>query len=142
MNTVLAQELTRFNGLIGVVISSLKDIQKAIKGLLLMSAELEVAFNQMFNGATPDMWIKKSYPSLKPLGSYVNDLVERLKFFQKWIDHGKPVLFWFSGIFFTQAFTTGASQNFARKYALPIDTLSFHFEFPKEQEPREKPDDG
>merc|ERR1719460_641888 len=30
MNTVLAQELTRFNGLIVAVIASLKDIQKAV----------------------------------------------------------------------------------------------------------------
>merc|ERR1711881_805697 len=142
MNTVLAQELTRFNGLIVTVIASLKDIQKAVKGLLLMSAELEVAFNQMFNCATPDMWIKKSYPSLKPLGSFVNDLVERLKFFQNWVDTKIPVNFWFSGIYFTQAFTTGASQNYARKYKIPIDTLAFDFLYPKEQDPHEKPEDG
>jgi dynein heavy chain len=142
MNTVLVQELGRFNGLIKVIHSSLKDIQKAVKGLLLMSSELEVAFNQMFNGATPDMWIKSSYPSLKPLGAYVNDLVERLKFFQLWVDTVIPVNFWFSGIYFIQAFTTGASQNYARKYKIPIDTLSFDFLYPKEQDPKEKPDDG
>ena len=61
---------------------SLKDIQKAVKGLLLMSAELETAFFEIYDGKTPNMWLKHSYPSLKPLGGYVNDLVERLKFFQ------------------------------------------------------------
>jgi len=142
MNTVLAQELTRFNGLIKIVISSLKDMQKAVKGLLLMSAELEDAFNQMYNGQTPEMWLKKSYPSLKPLGAYVNDLVERLKFFQNWVDTVIPVNFWFSGIYFTQAFTTGGSQNYARKYKIPIDTLSFDFLYPKEQDPKVKPEDG
>jgi len=142
MNTVLAQELTRFNGLIKVIQSSLKDIQKAIKGLLLMSAALESAFFEMFDGQTPAMWIKYSYPSLKPLGGYVNDLVERLKFFQNWIDHGAPVNFWFSGIYFQQAFTTGASQNFARKYQIPIDTLTFDFFYPKDQHPVVKPEDG
>mmetsp|Transcript_70718 Transcript_70718/g.199622 ORF Transcript_70718/g.199622 Transcript_70718/m.199622 type:complete len:300 (-) Transcript_70718:40-939(-) len=142
MNTVLAQELTRFNGLIKAIISSLKDIQKAIKGLLLMNAELEGAFFEMFDGQTPAMWIKHSYPSLKPLGGYINDLVERLKFFQGWVDHGAPVNFWFSGIYFQQAFTTGASQNFARKYRIPIDTLGFDFFYPKEQTPAVKPVDG
>jgi len=37
MNTVLNQELTRFNKLIKVVRSSLFDIKKALKGLILMS---------------------------------------------------------------------------------------------------------
>jgi dynein heavy chain len=142
MNTVLIQETTRFNRLIAVVLSSLKDMQKALKGLLLMSADLESAFFAIFDGKTPAMWLGKSYPSLKPLGSYVNDLVERLKFFQKWIDEGIPITFWLSGIYFTQAFTTGASQNFARKYTIPIDILSFDFEMPKDQDPKQKPEDG
>jgi len=142
MNTVLAQEVNRFNGLIRVIIGSLQDIQKAVKGLLLMSAELEKCFFEIFDGTTPAMWLKHSYPSLKPLGGYVNDLVERLRFFQGWIDHGAPVNFWFSGIYFTQAFTTGASQNFARKYRIPIDTLGFDFFYPRGQEPTERPQDG
>jgi len=142
MNTVLIQELTRFNGLIKVIISSLRDIQKALQGLLLLSAQLELVFTSIFDGKTPSMWLSESYPSLKPLGSYTNDLVERLKFFQKWVDNGIPVLFWISGIFFTQAFTTGATQNFARKYTIPIDTLTFEFQMPRVQEPKHKPENG
>merc|ERR1719424_740681 len=76
------------------------------------------------------------------MGGYVNDLVERLQFFQKWVDKGTPTMFWISGIYFTQAFTTGASQNFARKYTIPIDTLTFDFEMPKDQEPKERPPNG
>merc|ERR1719230_694349 len=53
MNTVLVQELTRFNSLINVIRQSLQDIQKAVKGLLLMSAALEVCFYEIFDGKTP-----------------------------------------------------------------------------------------
>lgn len=142
MNTVLIQDLTRFNGLIATIHSSLSDIRKAIRGLLLMSLDLEQVFNSIFDGKTPAMWLANSYPSLKPLGSFTNDLVERLKFFQAWIDDGIPVIFWLSGIYFTQAFTTGTAQNYARKYTIPIDTLTFDFSFPREQEPVEKPSNG
>jgi len=142
MNTVLIQEVNRFNNLIRVIRSSLFDLQKAIKGLLLMSDSLEAVFHSIFNGKTPGMWLANSFPSLKPLGSYTNDLIDRLKFFQTWIDNGIPVLFWISGIYFTQAFTTGAAQNFARKYTIPIDTLTYDFDLPKEQEPKERPANG
>ena len=50
MNTVLVQELIRFNRLIQVVRTSLIDIRKAIKGLVLMSAELEDMFDSMMVG--------------------------------------------------------------------------------------------
>ena len=89
MNTVLKQELIRFNRLIAAIRSSLVNLGKAVKGLVVMNADLEEVFDSMLIGRIPSMWMKRSYPSLKKLGGYVADLVQRLQFLQDWIDQGK-----------------------------------------------------
>ncbi|CAD8115295.1 unnamed protein product [Paramecium sonneborni] len=146
MNTVLQQELIRFNKLLAAVTSSLIDLGKAIDGLVVMSSDLEQVFNKVFDNQVPDVWHKVAYPSLKPLGSWINDFIDRLNFMQLWIDNGAPPTFWVSGFFFTQSFLTGTLQNFARKYQIPIDTLSFEFivipPSSQEYDLTKPPDDG
>lgn len=144
MNTVLQQEVVRYNGLLDQIKNTLVSLRKAIKGLVVMDDSLEKMFNSMFDNRVPDNWTGKAYPSLKPLSAWVIDLLERVKFIQEWIDSGVPPIFWISGFFFPQAFLTGSLQNFARKYTISIDTIQFDFEVIKTkwEDITERPADG
>lgn len=47
LNTVLVQEMARYNKLCGLLRESLKSIAAALKGLLVMSSELEAAYKSI-----------------------------------------------------------------------------------------------
>jgi dynein heavy chain len=91
MNTVLVQELGRFNTLTKVVKQSLADINDAMIGKVIITAELEKVVSRLLNNQVPEGWARYSYPSRKPLMSWVRNLNARLAFFQDWIDHVRPL---------------------------------------------------
>ncbi|KAM9026420.1 dynein axonemal heavy chain 1-like [Ara ararauna] len=97
-----------------------------------MSSQLELVASSLYNHTVPEAWNGKAYPSLKPLASWVNDLLQRIEFLKDWINHGILSVFWISGFFFPQAFLTGTLQNFARKSVISINTISFSFKVMKE----------
>lgn len=144
MNTVLVQEVARYNRLLVVIKKTLEDLKKALVGLVVMSGDLEKMADSCFNNLVPNMWADVAYPSLMPLAAWFTDLIARCAFIQKWIDDGTPICFWISGFFFPQAFLTGSLQNYARKTKKPIDAISFGFKVePREAtEIKERPEDG
>jgi len=127
LNVVLLQELSRFNKLFVKVASTIRDLQKAVDGLVVFSAELEDVGNACLEGKVPAVWKKVSFASLKPLGAYVNDFLKRLHMIDEWIARGSPVAFWISGFFFTPAFLTGIMQNMARRDKVAIDEVTWNF---------------
>ncbi|KAG7205246.1 hypothetical protein KM043_018326 [Ampulex compressa] len=143
MNTVLIQEMERYNTLLQEIRRSLIQLENAVKGLIVMTPGLEVLATHILNAKIPPTWVKAcAYPSLKPLPSFVNDFLERLNFFKKWLHQGKPATFWISGFSFVHAFLTATTQNYARKYKIPIDKIDFDFEVIAAYELNTSPEDG
>ena len=121
LNSVLHQELMRYNNVLTTIKVSMKKLIDAINGDAVMTTDIENILNSLYNNKIPQNIEKVSFPSLKPLASWINDLLERLKFMQNWINEGIPNSFWISGFFFTQSFMTGILQNYARKVNLKIN---------------------
>uniref|UniRef100_A0A8D1UZT8 AAA+ ATPase domain-containing protein n=1 Tax=Sus scrofa TaxID=9823 RepID=A0A8D1UZT8_PIG len=82
--TFLIQEIERFDKLLCVVHKSLKDLQLAVKGEIILNQELEEIYHSFLSTRVPALWQKYAYKSSKPLGSWVNDLIQRLNFFNTW----------------------------------------------------------
>lgn len=121
----LGQELDRFNKLLAIMKKSLPDMQKAIKGEVVMSLELEKMFLSFIDRKVPELWGNVSYLSLKSLGNWVDDFIKRIEFMSNWLYKGPPQTFWVPAFFFPQGFMTAALQTYARKTMTPIDTLKF-----------------
>lgn len=113
LSVVLGQEMDRFNRLSRTMATSLRELQKALKGLVVMSGELEAMYNSMLINQVPEMWARYAYPSLKPLSSWVKDYMQRIDFMRGWLTAGVPKCFWLPGFFFPQA----SKRNGARPAA-------------------------
>ena len=61
MNTVLIQEVIRYNKLLETVRQTLNDLLKALKGLVVMSQALETMANSIFNNSVPELWASKVF---------------------------------------------------------------------------------
>jgi dynein heavy chain len=125
LSTVLGQEVDHFNNLLYVISKSLSILKKAVKGLEVMSAQMEEMYSAFLFQRVPTRWADAAYPSLKPLGPWVLDLIRRVEFFQDWVSNGTPKVFWLSGLHFPQGFLTAVLQRHARQFQIPIDTLRF-----------------
>jgi dynein heavy chain len=128
MGVFLGQELVRYNRLLKVIKDSMTSLEHAIKGLVVMSTELEAMFHSLLYNKVPLMWEVVAYPSLKPLAFWFTDLVKRVGAINDWLVNGPPGCFWISAFFFPQGFMTAVLQRYARKTQIPIDTLRFRSE--------------
>ena len=131
LSNCLGQEIAKLNKMLSGLNGSLNQLRRSIKGLVVMSSELEEMFNGFVNGQVPPNWTKISYISLKPLGSWVADLLERVVFFKAWLTAGKTDSLWISAFFFPQGALTSALQIYSRATKTAIDSLAWRTEVTK-----------
>jgi dynein heavy chain len=100
LGTFCHQEVERMNILLTIMRKSLIMLDQAIEGTVVMSLELETMYNNFLDGKVPASWVKWAYPSLKPLNSWIEDLIARVVFMRSWVEKGPPSAYWIPGFFF------------------------------------------
>ncbi len=123
LGVFLSQELIRFNGLIEVMQATLRELQRAIKGEVVMSGELEGMYNCFVFAKTPPTWEEAGYPCLKPLPAWIEDFMCRIDLMDKWLTLGPRPSYWLSGFFFPQGFMTAVKQTYSREFHIAVDIL-------------------
>ncbi len=97
------QEVERYNALLVAVRRSCLELQRGIRGLVVMSADLDQVFEALYAARVPAAWLK-TYPSLKPLGPWTRDLLQRIEQLATWVEETYPRVYWLSGF----TYPTGA----------------------------------
>lgn len=146
LGTNLEQEMARFNELLKRLGKTLVDFQKAVKGTIVMTNDLDEMYNSELNNLVPPVWTKGvGYPSLKPLSSWYEDMLLRVEFFRDWIEHGSPISFWMPSMYFPQGFLTSVLQGYSRANIVPVDVLGYEVQVEDTHDPEaleEPPEQG
>jgi len=123
--SVFLQECERMNLLLVEMRRSLLELDMGLKGDLSISEAMENLMNALFDDKVPERWEARAWPSLRPLGSWLVNLLERQKQLGDWTaDLATPKVTWIAGLFNPQAFLTAVMQVTARKNELPLDKLA------------------
>ncbi|XP_038214645.1 dynein heavy chain 2, axonemal [Zerene cesonia] len=124
----LLQEIGYYNVLISGITAGLKELRRAIEGLVVMSDMLEIMYTCIFEGRVPTFW-QKARPSMKPLGSWCRELYLRGAHLGAWANapRAPPTLCWLPALVAPTGFLTAVMQTTARGEGWPIDTLCWEF---------------
>ncbi|KPJ05500.1 Dynein heavy chain 2, axonemal [Papilio xuthus] len=116
----------------------MKELRRAIEGLVVMSEILETMYRCIFEGKVPIFWQKgvcvsetsvTGRPTLKPLGSWCRELWARGDRLGAWASapRSPPPLCWLPALLAPTGFLTAVMQTTARGEGWPIDTLCWDF---------------
>ncbi|KAG8188595.1 hypothetical protein JTE90_005951 [Oedothorax gibbosus] len=122
-NTILVKEVKQYNHLLEIVLHSISDLKEAICGKQMLTEELDRLSKTIRNMDVPEEWLK-IYPSMKSLGSWIQDLGLRVCQFTDWISSGNmPVKIWLPGFISPTSMLYAALQEYAKNNDITIKEL-------------------
>ena len=136
MNIFLYQEVQRFQRVVAMVREQLVAMQQAIRGEVVMTAELLQAMADISDARVPRSWLytagNDEFSWLIPtLGAWFASLLERDAQLRGWLTAGRPASFWLAGFSNPQGFLTAMKQEVTRLHRAQhwaLDDVEFYAE--------------
>jgi dynein heavy chain len=118
---VLLQELERWNNLVNRMVLTIKNLQKALLGIVGMSADLDELASALSNGQLPSAWRRLAPSTRKNLGRWLVHFQQRYEQFRHWVEVGEPIVMWLAGLMVPESYVSALVQITCRKYVWPLD---------------------
>ena len=136
---IILQECDRMNILVAEIIRSLVELDLGFKGDLTVSDAMEELGNSLYLDRVPKRWEMLAYPSLRSLGAWIADLVNRISQLNDWVASptDTPVVTWLPGLFNPPSFLTAIMQIAAQTQSLELDKLTLLTDVTKKLAPEE-----
>lgn len=135
--TVLLQELERFNKLVKRMGSSIVELKRALAGEIGMNNDLDNLSNSCFNGFLPPMWAELAPPTEKNLVNWISHFERRYKQYRNWVDIEEPKVMWLSGLHIPESYTTALIQTTCRAKDWALDRSTMYTNVTKYLEGKE-----
>ena len=120
LTVFLKQEIAQFQKILDIVRTMMSDMVKAIDGEVVMTSNLVVAINNMYDFRVPAPWmfdatgVEISWIS-PSLGAWLSGLQNRYRQLRNWIEKDRPASFWLTGFMRPQGFLTAVKQEVTRQ---------------------------
>jgi len=136
MNIFLFQEIQRLQNVTGKVRFILIQLQLAIKGEVVMTAELQETLDSMFDAKVPNLWENTLTGDefswrLPTLGLWFSSLLNRDDQYRSWLNERRPDSFWLTGFFNPNGCLTAMKQEVTRRHKAEkwaLDDVVYHTE--------------
>jgi len=142
------QECECMNVLIKVIVASLVDIVLAFKGELTMSEKMENLMKDINLNKVPAGWEKFAFPSMRGLGSWLDNIKQRIEQLTVWKDDPTkvPKVTFLNRLFNPNSFMTSIKQIFSREHKIELNKTDIQTDILKkmywEQDLPSDPKDG
>jgi len=122
---VYLQECEYMNILINEILKSLFEIDLSFKGELTMTEKMENLMDSIFLDKVPASWAKLAFPSTRGLGSWLDNLKNRLEQLNFWKEDPNkvPKVIFLNRLFNPQSFLTAIKQVYSRKQQYELNKL-------------------